>query len=386
MVVASETTDFAVDLHDKITGARSGVMKTAHGVFQTPAFAPVATAGSVKTLLFEEVRSLGAEIVLSNTYHLYLKPGIEVIRQAGGLHRFINWKGPILTDSGGFQAYRLSEFFDYQEEGVAFRSHWDGSPHFFSPEMVLEIQYVLGSDLIMPLDFCPPYPADETLIARSVRATTDWAGRSKSWWESKDRISHWGKRQFLFGIIQGSTSPVWRKRSAQELVELGFDGYALGGLSLGETKEATFESVGVAVEQLPSDCLRYLMGMGTPVDLLSGIEQGIDLFDCALPTRNARNGTVYSWEGKQVLKGAGFKDDFQPIDERCGCPACRNYTRAYIRHLFNTKEISAMHLATLHNLWFYQELLRVAREKIGTGEIAAFKKDLIERYREEESC
>ncbi len=386
MAVANVTTGFTVDSADRITAARSGVMKTAHGVFQTPAFAPVATAGSVKTLLFEEVRSLGAEIVLSNTYHLYLKPGGEVIRQAGGLQQFINWEGPILTDSGGFQAYRLSEFFDYQEEGVAFRSHWDGSPHFFSPEKVLEIQHVLGSDLVMPLDFCPPYPADETLIARSVRVTTKWAKRSKSWWESHDRMSHWGQRQSLFGIVQGSTSKAWRKRSAQELAELEFDGYALGGLSLGETKEETFESVGVVVEQLPSDRLRYLMGMGTPVDLLLGIEQGIDLFDCALPTRNARNGTVYNWEGKLVLKGAGFKDDFQPIDGRCGCPACRNYTRAYIRHLFNTREITAMHLATLHNLWFYQELLHVVREKIRTNEFATFKKNFMERYREEETC
>ena len=385
MAVASETGSFAVDAVDKISEARSGLMKTAHGVFQTPAFAPVATAGSVKTLLFEEVRSLGAEIVLSNTYHLYLKPGVEVIRQAGGLHRFINWEGPILTDSGGFQAYRLSEFFDYQEEGVAFRSHWDGSPHFFSPEKVLEIQHVLGSDLIMPLDFCPPYPADEALVARSVRITTDWAKRSKGWWDSRERVSHWGQKQSLFGIVQGSTSPLWRKRSATELAELEFDGYALGGLSLGETKEDTFAMVSVAVENLPADRMRYLMGMGTPLDLLSGIEQGIDLFDCALPTRNARNGTVYNWAGKLVLKGAGFKDDFGPIDGRCGCPACQNYTRAYIRHLFNAKEITGMHLATLHNLWFYQELLGVAREKIRTGEFAAFKKQFMERYREEEA-
>ena len=385
MAVASETGSFAVDAVDKISEARSGLMKTAHGVFQTPAFAPVATAGSVKTLLFEEVRSLGAEIVLSNTYHLYLKPGVEVIRQAGGLHRFINWEGPILTDSGGFQAYRLSEFFDYQEEGVAFRSHWDGSPHFFSPEKVLEIQHSLGSDLVMPLDFCPPYPADESLIARSVRITTDWAKRSKGWWNSHERVSHWGQKQTLFGIVQGSTSPIWRKRSALELAELEFDGYALGGLSLGESKEDTFAMVSVAVENLPADRIRYLMGMGTPVDLLLGIEQVIDLFDCALPTRNARNGTVYNWEGKLVLKGAGFKDDFGPIDENCGCATCQNYTRAYIRHLFNAKEITAMHLATLHNLHFYQELLRVTREKIRTGEFAAFKKQFIERYREEEA-
>ncbi|MCI0329351.1 MAG: tRNA guanosine(34) transglycosylase Tgt [candidate division Zixibacteria bacterium] len=361
-------------------------MKTTHGDFQTPAFAPVATAGSVKTLLFEEVRSLGTEIVLSNSYHLYLKPGVEVIREAGGLHRFINWEGPILTDSGGFQAYRLSEFFDYQEEGVAFRSHWDGSQHFFSPEKVLEIQQGLGSDLIMPLDFCPPYPAEEALIARSVRVTTEWAKRSKSWWKSRGRVSPLGQRQYLFGIVQGSTSLVWRKRSAQELSELEFDGYALGGLSLGETKGETFETVGTSLEHLPPDRLRYLMGMGTPEDLLLGIEAGIDLFDCALPTRNARNGTVYSWEGKLVLKGAGFKDDFQPIDERCGCPACRNYSRAYIRHLFNVREITAMHLASLHNLWFYQELLRVIREKIKTNEFAAFKKSFTERYREEEVC
>ena len=386
MAVVSETVSFAIDSEDRLTAARSGVMQTAHGVFQTPAFAPVATAGSVKTILFEEVRSLGAEIVLSNTYHLYLKPGVEVIRQAGGLHRFINWGGPMLTDSGGFQAYRLSEFFDYQEEGVSFRSHWDGSPHFFSPEKVLEIQQVLGSDLIMPLDFCPPYPADEALVARSVRVTNEWAKRSKTWWESRDRLSHWSQRQFLFGIVQGSTSPSWRKRSAQELAELEFDGYALGGLSLGETKEQTFDTVGITVQNLPVDRLRYLMGMGTPTDLVLGIEQGIDLFDCALPTRNARNGTVYNWEGKLVLKGAGFKDDFGPIDERCGCPACRNYTRAYIRHLFNAKEITAMHLATLHNLWFYQELLRTVREKIRTNEFTAFKKNFMERYREEEIC
>ncbi|MGH8003421.1 MAG: tRNA guanosine(34) transglycosylase Tgt [Limisphaerales bacterium] len=386
MAVATESVGFDVGSADRITAARSGVMKTAHGVFQTPAFAPVATTGSVKTLLFEEVRSLGAEIVLSNAYHLYLKPGVEVIRQAGGLHRFIHWEGPILTDSGGFQAYRLAEFFDYQEEGVAFRSHWDGSPHFFSPEKVLEIQHILGSDLIMPLDFCPPYPAEEALVARSVRITTEWAMRSKTLWESQGRVSHWGQRQSLFGIVQGSTSPVWRKHSAVELAELEFDGYALGGLSLGESKEETFVMVGVAVENLPANRPRYLMGMGTPADLLLGIEQGIDLFDCALPTRNARNGTVYNWDGKLVLKGAGFKDDFGPIDECCGCPACRNYSRAYIRHLFNAKEITAMHLATLHNLWFYQELLRTVRDKIRSGEFTAFKKNFMERYREEATC
>ncbi len=386
MAVECETTGFSVQAVDRITSARAGWMKTAHGIFQTPAFAPVATAGSVKTLLFEEVRSLGAEIILSNTYHLYLKPGVEVIRQAGGLHRFINWGGPILTDSGGFQAYRLSEFFDYQKEGVSFRSHWDGAPHFFSPEKVLEIQHFLGSDLLMPLDFCPPYPAEDTLLARSVRLTTEWARRSKTWWEAHGRVSHCDQRQFLFGIVQGSVSPVWRKQSTQEVVELEFDGYALGGLSLGETKEQTIEAVGVTVEQLPADRLRYLMGMGTPVDVLSGIELGIDLFDCALPTRNARNGTVYSWEGKMVLKGASFKDDFKPIDERCGCPACRNYSRAYIRHLFNAREMTAMHLASLHNLWFYQELLRTVREKVRLCTFAAFKKHFMECYREEDAC
>ncbi len=366
--------------------ARCGWMNTANGVFQTPAFAPVATAGSVKTLTFEEVRALGAELVLSNAYHLYLKPGTEIIRESGGLHRFINWPGPILTDSGGFQAYRLSEHFDYQEDGVAFRSHWDGSPHFFSPEKVLEIQHILGSDLIMPLDFCPPYPAEESLVARSVRVTTDWAKRSKVWWESRQKVSMWGKRQFLFGIVQGSTHRDWRKRSALELVELDFDGYALGGLSLGESKTETFDAVASTVEHLPVDQPRYLMGMGTPEDLLCGIELGIDLFDCALPTRNARNGTVYTWEGKLLLKGAGFKDDFLPIDENCGCPACRNYSRAYIRHLFNAREITAMRLATLHSLWFYQELLRTARQKIAEGTFAAFKGEFVQRYREEEVC
>jgi len=377
---------FAVETVDAKGLARTGWMNTAHGVFQTPAFAPVATAGSVKTLTFEEVRLLGTELVLSNSYHLYLKPGTEVIRQAGGLHRFINWPGPILTDSGGFQAYRLSQFFDYQEEGVAFRSHWDGSEHFFSPEKVLEIQHILGSNLIMPLDFCPPYPADENLIARSVRVTTEWGKRSKSWWESREKTSAWGERQFLFGIVQGSTDAVWRKRSAQELVELELDGYALGGLSLGESKTETFDTVASTIEHLPADRPRYLMGMGSPEDLLCGIDLGVDLFDCALPTRNARNGTVYTWEGKLVLKGAGYKDDFKPIDQRCGCPACRSYTRAYLRHLFNAREITAMHLATLHTLWFYQELLRRAREEIREGTWASFKQDFLNRYREEEIC
>lgn len=377
---------FSVESSDRNTGARRGFVTTEHGAFETPAFAPVATAGSVKTVRFEEVRALGVQIVLSNTYHLYLKPGVEVIRRAGGLHRFVNWEGPILTDSGGFQAYRLSELFDYQEEGVAFRSHWDGSPHFFSPEKVLEIQYVLGSDLVMPLDFCPPNPADEALIARSVRVTTEWARRSKLWWDSHDRQSFWGKRQLLFGIVQGSANAVWRKRSAVELAKLDFDGYALGGLSLGERKEETFEAVDAAVAILPPERLRYLMGMGTPSDLLLGIERGIDLFDCALPTRNARNGTVYTWQGRLVLKGAAYKDDFGPIDERCGCPACRNHSRAYIRHLFNAREISAMHLATAHNLYFYQELMQAARDKIRAGEFLAFKKQFLELEREEESC
>lgn len=337
---------------------------------------PVGTQGTVKTLSNRELEENGAQIILGNAYHLYLRPGLEVIKKCGGLHSFINWKRPILTDSGGYQVFSLATLRKIKPEGVEFQSHLDGSRHFFSPEKVIEIQAVLGSDILMPLDECVSYPAERDYVARSLELTHLWARRSKEAWEVA--TSH-SKGQ-LFGIVQGGIYPDLRRQSAQALVELFFDGYAIGGLSVGEPQALMLETLSAVCPLLPKEKPRYLMGVGTPLDLLETVALGCDLFDCVLPTRNGRNGTVFTRDGKMILRNQEFKDDQKPIDGECRCYTCIHHTRAYLRHLFQSEEMLGLRLASLHNLFFYIELLDQARKALQQRNFVSFKKDFINRY------
>ncbi|MFZ2089617.1 MAG: tRNA guanosine(34) transglycosylase Tgt [Desulfobaccales bacterium] len=348
-------------------GPRLGEMHTAHGVVETPVFMPVATYGSVKTLTSEEVGELGASIILSNVYHLYLRPGVELIRGLGGLHRFMNWPGPILTDSGGFQVFSLAPFRTLSDEGVLFRSHLNGDEHFLTPEKVVELQETLGVDIMMCLDECPPFPAPEKEVRRAMDLTYRWAKRSLAAWRRGD--------QALFAIVQGGMFHEWRREQAQALAELDFPGYALGGLSVGEDKETTLAMVEVTTAALPEDKPRYLMGVGTPEDLVEGVARGLDLFDCVLPTRNARNGMAFTDTGRVVIKNAAHARDPEPLSPDCRCYACRHYSRAYLRHLFMSREILAYRLLTLHNLYYYFHLMARMRQALADGRFAEFRRD-----------
>lgn len=360
---------FGLIKKDDYTSARLGVFKTPHGDVNTPAFIPVGTAGMVKTLTPEELIDLGAEIILGNTYHLYLRPGLEVIKTFGGLHRFIHWDRPILTDSGGFQIYSLSSLRKINNDGVSFRSHLDGSTHFLTPELAIEIQETLGSDIAMVLDECIPYPSTYEYAKKSLELTAQWAERCK---KAKNR-----EGQALFGIIQGGTYPVLRRESAARTVEIGFDGYAIGGVSVGEEKEEMLEALEATAPLMPEDKPRYLMGVGTPEDLLDAVSRGIDIFDCVMPTRNARNGTLFTGTGKLMIKNARYKMDENPIEPDCLCYTCRNYSRAYLRHLFLNEGLLALRLNTIHNLYFYLNLMKEARKAIGEGRFEEFRKGLI---------
>lgn len=336
--------------------ARLGIIRTPRGVIHTPAFMPVGTQATVKTLTPEEVSDLGAEIILSNTYHLYLRPGTEIINKAGGLHRFMNWQGPILTDSGGFQVFSLGSLRRITDDGVHFRSHLDGSPHFISPEKSMEIQAVLGSDIAMAFDVCAPFPCSYEEALEAVERTTRWAERSL-------KAPH-APGQVVFGIVQGSVYPELRERSAREITALDFPGYAVGGLSVGEPKVIMYEVLEKTTPLLPEDRPRYLMGVGTADCLWEGVARGVDLFDCVLPTRIARNGTALTSKGKVVVRNAEFADDFSPIDADCGCYTCRNYSRAYLRHLFKAEEILGHRLLTIHNLYFTLGVMAEIRQAI----------------------
>ncbi len=336
--------------------ARLGIIRTPRGVIHTPAFMPVGTQATVKTLTPEEVSDLGAEIILSNTYHLYLRPGTEIINKAGGLHRFMNWQGPILTDSGGFQVFSLGSLRRVTDDGVHFRSHLDGSRHFISPEKSMEIQAVLGSDIAMAFDVCAPFPCSYEEALEAVERTTRWAERSL-------KAPH-APGQVVFGIVQGSVYPELRERSAREITALDFPGYAVGGLSVGEPKVIMYEVLEKTTPLLPEDRPRYLMGVGTADCLWEGVARGIDLFDCVLPTRIARNGTALTSKGKVVVRNAEFADDFSPIDADCGCYTCRNYSRAYLRHLFKAEEILGHRLLTIHNLYFTLGVMAEIRQAI----------------------
>ncbi len=354
--------------------ARAGRVQTDHGSIPTPAFMPVGTQGSVKAVSQRILEELGTDILLSNTYHLYLRPGKEILFEAGGLHKFMGWHRPILTDSGGYQVFSLASLRRIEEDGVEFRSHIDGSLHSFTPESVVDIQRSIGSDIMMVLDECIPYPSERSYAEQSCRRTLRWAGRSLT--ALRCSLPRYGHSQSLFGILQGGTFHDLRRSSAESLCSMDFDGYAIGGLAVGESQEEMYDTAGYSAGLLPADKPRYLMGVGTPQDLLENIERGIDMFDCVLPTRNGRNAMFFTRSGPLTITNARFKNDFSPVDDGCGCYACSNYTRAYIRHLFIAKEILGLHLASLHNLHFYQWLMRSAREKIRQGIFAQWKQSL----------
>ena len=355
---------FHIEHKDTTTAARKGTISTPHGDINTPAFMPVGTQATVKSLTPEDLIDLGAKIVLANTYHLYLRPGHERIERLGGLHSFMHWDQPILTDSGGYQIYSLSNLRKIKDEGVSFQSHIDGSYHTISPERAIEIQEALGADIIMCFDECAPYPSSYDYTKQSVDLTTQWAERC--------RKAHTKKDQTLFGIVQGGMFPDLREDSARQIVDLDFPGYALGGLSVGEPKELMYQLVDHTVPYLPEEKPRYLMGVGTPQDIVESVGKGVDLFDCVMPTRHARNGMLFTSFGSVVIKNAQYADDPSPIDPDCGCYTCRNYSRAYLRHLFLAKEILSSRLNTIHNLAYYQNLMKEIREAIGREGLEQF--------------
>jgi queuine tRNA-ribosyltransferase len=338
---------------------RAGIIQTAHGTIETPVFMPVGTQATVKTMTPEELISVGSQIILSNTYHLYLRPGHELIAEAGGLHKFMNWPGPILTDSGGFQVFSLGDLRKIEDGGVSFRSHIDGSLHFISPEKAMEIQRSLGSDIAMTFDECTAYPCSEQEAAEAVRRTTLWAERCAQ--------VEMQEHQSVFGIIQGNVYRHLREKSAREIISLDFPGYAVGGLSVGEPKDLMYQVLDYTVPLMPREKPRYLMGVGSPDCLVEGIRRGIDMFDCVLQTRIARNGTVFTSAGRITVRNAEYRRDFSPLDRKCSCYTCRNYSRAYIRHLLNVNEVLGIRLTTIHNLHFTISLVKELRSAIIEG-------------------
>lgn len=357
----------------KQSGARLGKLHTPHGTIETPIFMPVGTQATVKAMTPEELKEMEAQIILSNTYHLYLRPGHELVEKAGGLHKFMNWDRPILTDSGGFQVFSLGDLRKITEEGVEFRSHLDGSKHFLSPEKAIEVENALGADIIMAFDECAPYPADRKYVKNSLERTTRWAKRCKEAHKNPDT-------QALFGIVQGGMYRELREQSAAEIIALDFPGYAIGGLSVGEPKELMYEVLDYTAPLLPKDKPRYLMGVGSPDDLLEGVIRGVDMFDCVLPTRIARNGTAMTSQGKVVIKNAKYFDDFSPLDPECDCYTCKNYTKAYLRHLYKANEILSSRLMSTHNLHFLIRLMKDVRQAIMEDRLLDFKAEFYQKY------
>lgn len=372
---------FQVDFRDQHTQARAGRLVTAHSVIETPVFMPVGTAGTVKALTQEMLEALDARIILGNTYHLFLRPGHEQIRELGGLHKFMSWPRSILTDSGGFQVFSLGDLRKIREEGVEFRSHLDGSKQFLSPEVSMQIQHALGSDIVMCFDECTPFPATEKQAKDSLEMTSRWARRSRSEFDRLKNAGGTPALQLLFGINQGSVYPELRRQSLEQLVEIGFEGYAIGGLSVGEEKSQMYDITEFIAPQLPADKPRYLMGVGTPEDLVECVARGVDMFDCVMPTRNARNGQVFTSQGKLNIRNAKFASDPRPLDEQCECMVCRRYSRAYIRHLYNSGEMLASTLCSFHNLAFYLDSMRSIRQSIALGEFASFRISFLNKFR-----
>jgi queuine tRNA-ribosyltransferase len=362
------TMDFKIVAKDRVTRARTGSLTLERGTIETPVFMPVGTQAAVKTLSPGELEECSAQIILSNAYHLYLRPGLDIIREAGGLHNFMNWQRPILTDSGGYQIFSLALLRKVKDEGLEFQSHLDGQRHFLTPEDVVEVQRVLGSDIMMPLDECVTYPISHQLALKAVERTTHWALRSKKEWEKK-------KTGALFAIVQGSSYKELRKRSVQELCAIDFTGYAVGGLSVGEPQDLMYNILTSVVSDLPSDSPRYLMGVGLPEDILEAVSMGVDMFDCVIPTRYGRNGSAFTSQGKVTVRNGAFSHDQTPLDPACSCYCCRNFTRSYLRHLFNTGEILGCRLVSYHNLFFFLNLMQQIRAAINADRFAEFKKE-----------
>ncbi len=357
----------------KQSGARLGRLHTPHGIIETPIFMPVGTQATVKSMTPEELKEIGSQIILSNTYHLYMRPGHELIKRAGGLHKFMNWDKPILTDSGGFQVFSLGPLRKIKEEGVEFRSHLDGSKHFLTPEKAMEIQNALGSDIMMAFDECTPYPADREYVKNSLERTTRWLKRCKDAHNNTDK-------QALFGIIQGGMYKDLREQSAKEITSIDLPGYAIGGLSVGEPKPLMYDVLEHTTPLMPKDKPRYLMGVGSPDDLVEGVIRGVDMFDCVLPTRIARNGTAMTSQGKVVVRNATYAEDFTPLDPECDCYACKNYSRAYIRHLIKANEILGARLITTHNLHFLLNLMKQIRQAIMEDRLLDFRNEFFAKY------
>jgi queuine tRNA-ribosyltransferase len=356
---------------EKNGAARLGKLSTLHGEIETPCFMPVGTQGTVKAISPQELKDSQAEVILSNTYHLFLRPGTEVIKKAGGLHNFISWQKPILTDSGGYQVFSLALLRKVNDNGVEFQSHIDGQKHLFTPENVIETQEIFGSDIMMPLDECVHYPCAKDQAEVAVKRTVDWARRSLKVASSK---------QLLFGIVQGATYDDLRRSCAEQLIEMDFSGYAIGGVSVGEPRNLIYNIVDLVTDLLPLDKPRYLMGVGLPQDILEAVGQGVDMFDCVVPTRYGRNGTAFTSTGKLTIRNSPYTEDFAPLDAECGCYACRNFSRAYLRHLFNTEEILGLRLVSLHNVHFFLELMQKIREAISQDRFSEFKKEFLSKY------
>jgi queuine tRNA-ribosyltransferase len=383
-MMASETAFFEVRAADPQTKARAGRIFTSHGEIETPVFMPVGTQGAVKAMTHEMLETLDARIILGNTYHLFLRPGHETIFRLGGMHKFIAWDRAILTDSGGFQVFSLGDLRKIHEEGVEFRSHLDGSKRFLSPEISMKVQHALGADIVMAFDECTPFPATFGQAENSLKLTTRWAQRSRSEFDRlKNTPQSTALNPALFGINQGSVYRDLRRQSLEELLEIGFEGYAIGGLSVGEEKSQMYDITEYIAPQLPADKPRYLMGVGTPEDLIECVTRGVDMFDCVIPTRNARNGQVFTSRGRLNIRNARFSRDQLPLDEECGCAVCRRYSRAYIRHLYNCNEISAATLCTHHNLAFYLDTMRQIRQSIALGEFVQFRARCLSKLQSE---
>jgi len=367
---------FNITARDKSTSARTGIIQTQHGLIKTPAFAPVASQGSVKSLTHSQVEDLGAQLILVNAYHLFLRPGTDTIRRLGGVHTFISWDKPILSDSGGYQIYSLANLVKVKEDGVEFSSHLDGTKSFVSPEDVIKIQQNLRTDIMMPLDNFPPYPSSPDRIRESVELTTRWASRSRKYFLENTHNQH------LWGICQGSVNWDLRKKSIEDLLQIDFDGYALGGLGIGEPKAQFMETVEKSCSLIPLNKPRYLMGMGYIQDILEAVERGVDLFDCVLPTRNARNGTLFTSSGKLIIKNQKYSKDEKPIEKNCACYTCLNFSRAYLRHLYERNEMSSATLNTIHNLHFYLDIFQKIRQAIQSKSYLDFKRTLLNRNKE----
>jgi queuine tRNA-ribosyltransferase len=362
---------------DKNTAARRGLISTPHGQVPSPFFMPVATTATVKTMSSDDLNDIGSPIVLSNTYHLYLRPGLEIMEMAGGLHKFMNWKKPILTDSGGYQAFSLTKFRKITDEGVKFRSHLDGSLHFFTPEKVMDIQRVLGSDMVMPLDECSPYPCEKKNALRGLKRTTTWAKACRKHFHETGMHAN-GQR--LFAIVQGSTYEDLRRQSAEELVALDMDAYAVGGVSVGEGVKEMFLALGWTINYLPKDKPRYFMGIGLPDQIVKAVGMGIDMFDTCVPTRYGRHGVAFTANGRITISNAKFTKDFTPLDPTCDCHVCKNYTRAYLRHLLNLGEITGVRMLSYHNVYMYVKLMEKIRKAIDDDNYAQFQKNFLTTY------